>query len=118
LIICDQLTKNFLTYPKEPGFLGSLKSLYKRPTKVVNAVDSFSFQVNPGEFIGLLGPNGAGKTTIMKMLTGIIVPSSGSIKVMDHEPFSAHSRIDSKVGAQAQGYLASKADLKWKATNC
>lgn len=81
------LSKNFVSYKKEPGLKGSLKSFYKREKIVKKAVDTFSFDMKQGEIVGLLGPNGAGKTTLMKMLTGIIVPSEGEVEVVGYKPF-------------------------------
>jgi len=86
MIECTALTKNFRLYQKEPGILGSLKSFIHREWKNVAAVKEFSLSVRPGELVGLLGPNGAGKTTLMKLLTGLIVPSSGTVNVLGFEP--------------------------------
>jgi ABC-2 type transport system ATP-binding protein len=71
---------------KDPGLLGSLRSIVRRRTKDVVAVDGIDLTVAPGERIGFLGPNGAGKTTTLKMLTGLLHPSSGSCLVAGHRP--------------------------------
>ena len=72
-----ELTKTYTTFRKDPGFAGAIKSLFTREIIPIQAVKSTSFSIKKGEFVGLLGPNGAGKTTILKMLTGLIPPSSG-----------------------------------------
>jgi ABC-2 type transport system ATP-binding protein len=86
MILTSKLTKTYSRIEKEPGFKGSVKSLFNRKYKEKAAVDSFDLTVEPGEFVGLIGPNGAGKTTLVKMLTGIIAPTSGEISVLGHYP--------------------------------
>ena len=87
VVDCRGLAKNFRTYLKRPGVLGSLRSFVHREYRLNTAVDAFDLELRPGEFVGLLGPNGAGKTTLIKMLTGIIAPSSGQASVLGYEPF-------------------------------
>lgn len=72
------LAKTYKTFRKQPGVLGAIKSFVSREEIAVPAVKPTSFSINRGEFVGLLGPNGAGKTTILKMLTGLIPPTSGA----------------------------------------
>ncbi len=81
------LTKTFRTYKKQPGFKGALRGLFKREYEQVAAVSDVSFTVEPGELVGFLGPNGAGKTTTLKMLAGLLYPSSGEAKVLGHVPW-------------------------------
>lgn len=81
------LTKSFRSYRKAPGFVGSLKSLIRREPVDTVAVDQVSFTVEPGEFVGFLGPNGAGKTTTLKMLAGLLHPSSGTASVFGFTPW-------------------------------
>jgi len=73
-----ELEKTYTTFKKEAGFAGALRSFFRRETVPVRAVKPTSFTIKKGEFVGLLGPNGAGKTTILKMMTGLIPPTSGS----------------------------------------
>jgi len=80
------LTKTFRRFEKEPGLRGSIKSLFRRKFTDKIAVAGFDLEVEKGEFIGLIGPNGAGKTTLIKMLTGIIAPTSGEISVIGYYP--------------------------------
>ncbi len=86
IIETKNLTKTYQSFTKEPGLKGSIKSLFRRKFITKIAVADFDLSVNEGEFIGLIGPNGAGKTTLVKMLTGIIAPSSGEIYVAGHYP--------------------------------
>jgi ABC-2 type transport system ATP-binding protein len=72
---------------KDPGLKGTLKHFFRRTYRNVEAVRRVSFQIEPGEVVGFLGPNGAGKTTTLKMLTGLIHPSDGSVKVAEQVPF-------------------------------
>ena len=86
IIHTKNLTKAFKRFIKEPGLAGSIKSLFNRKFINKTAVDNFDLTVEPGEFVGLIGPNGAGKTTLVKMLTGIIAPTSGEISVLGFYP--------------------------------
>lgn len=86
IITVKNLSKSFKVYKKEPGLLGSIKGLFKRKYSDIEAVDSISFNISSGEFVGFIGPNGAGKTTTLKMLSGLLYPSSGSIKVLGFKP--------------------------------
>jgi len=85
-IHCTALAKNYRSYRKQPGVVGSIKSFFSRETILVPAVQDFNVSINKGEIVGLLGPNGAGKTTLIKMLAGIIAPSSGKADVLGFEP--------------------------------
>ena len=80
------LKKHYDVHEKEPGLLGSLRSFVNRKTKQVEAVKGVSFALEPGEVVGFLGPNGAGKTTTLKMLSGLLHPSSGQAAVLGFEP--------------------------------
>src|SRR6516165_9316397 len=76
------LTKVYRTYRKEPGLIGAIKGLGKRHYEEVRAADNVSFKVEEGEFVGFLGSNGAGKTTVLKMLSGLLGPTSGEARVL------------------------------------
>lgn len=87
IITVEQLSKMYPVALKEPGMLGTLQHFFKRRYRHVKAVEKISFQIQPGEMVGFLGPNGAGKTTTLKMLTGLIHPSAGSVRVAGAIPF-------------------------------
>ncbi len=86
IIQTSKLTKTFRRFEKEEGLRGSIKSLFKRQFSEKRAVSDLDLSVDEGEFVGLIGPNGAGKTTLVKMLAGIIAPSSGEISVLGYYP--------------------------------
>ncbi len=81
VIKIDDLYKTFKTYKRKKGFIGSIQTLFTKEYITVNAVDGVSFGINQGEIVGYVGPNGAGKSTTIKMLTGILYPTSGVIEV-------------------------------------
>jgi ABC-2 type transport system ATP-binding protein len=81
------LSKTFKVYKKEAGVIGSLKSLFYRKFEQVKAVSGVSFDIEQGELIGFIGPNGAGKKTTLKMLSGLLYPSSGSVSVLGYKPW-------------------------------
>jgi ABC-2 type transport system ATP-binding protein len=83
----SQLTKAFRTYKKEPGFRGAIRGLFRRKYDQTLAVKDVSFIIEPGELVGFLGPNGAGKTTTLKMLAGLLYPTSGSARVLGYVPW-------------------------------
>jgi len=87
IIQTNNLTKQYDYYKKEAGMAASIKSLFKRKKLFVDAVKEISFNIEEGELVGFLGPNGAGKTTTLKMLSGILYPTSGEAKVLGHIPW-------------------------------
>jgi ABC-2 type transport system ATP-binding protein len=87
MIIADRLTKVYRTYKKQDGLGGAIKGLVFRKYDETAAAKDISFQIQKGEFVGFLGPNGAGKTTVLKMLAGLLVPTSGSARVLDYVPW-------------------------------
>lgn len=86
-IIVNNLTKNFEYYKKEQGLHGSITNLFHRKQLVKEAVKGLNIEVEEGEFVGFLGPNGAGKTTSLKMLSGILFPTSGQASVLGYTPW-------------------------------
>ena len=86
MIEVENLTRVFRTYKKQPGFWGGVKGLVKRDFEEIAAAKDISFKIEEGEFVGFLGPNGAGKTTTLKMLSGLIFPTSGKARVAGYDP--------------------------------
>lgn len=84
------LTKIYKVPERDAGLKAAVKSLFKRKHKEVRAVDGVSFDIQPGEVVGFLGPNGAGKTTTLKMLAGLLYPTSGELSVLGHLPEKRH----------------------------
>lgn len=87
IIQAHNLTKVYPIAFKEPGFKGTMQHFFQRKYTYVEAVKGVSFELEAGEVVGFLGPNGAGKTTTLKMLTGLVHPSSGEARVAGHVPF-------------------------------
>jgi ABC-2 type transport system ATP-binding protein len=81
------LTKTFRTYKKQPGLAGAVKGLFRRKYETTWAVKEVSFAIAEGELVGFLGPNGAGKTTTLKMLAGLLYPTSGAATVLGYVPW-------------------------------
>jgi len=86
-IEAQNLAKTYVVSQRGEGFTGSLKGLFSRESRNVEAVKSVSFSVEPGELVAFLGPNGAGKTTTLKMLSGLLYPTGGTLNVLGHVPF-------------------------------
>ncbi len=87
VIEVNGLSKSFRTYRKKPGFKGALSGLFRREYLETTAVRDVRFSVEEGELVGFLGPNGAGKTTTLKMLSGLLYPTSGSARVLGYVPW-------------------------------
>ena len=81
------LTKHYQTFKKQPGLLGAVKSLFRRTYESTTAAAGINFDIEPGELVGFLGPNGAGKTTTLKLLAGLLHPTSGSASVLGFTPW-------------------------------
>ncbi|MGA2692218.1 MAG: ATP-binding cassette domain-containing protein, partial [Opitutaceae bacterium] len=86
MIEVQNLTRVFRTYKKQPGFWGGVKGLFSRTYDETVAAKDVTFSIGEGEFVGFLGPNGAGKTTTLKMLSGLIFPTSGKARVAGFDP--------------------------------
>ncbi|MDY6896591.1 MAG: ATP-binding cassette domain-containing protein [Cyanobacteriota bacterium] len=87
IIIAQDLSKVYPVAIKEPGIKGTVSHFFRRKYREIKAVNNVSFEIAPGEVVGFLGANGAGKTTTLKMLTGLIHPSSGNVRVANNIPF-------------------------------
>ena len=98
MIYVEDLRKEFKKIIKEPGFKGSVKALFKPNKEIVKAVDGISFEVPKGEILGFLGPNGAGKSTVIKMLTGILMPTSGKCVINGQIPQKNRKNYVKEIG--------------------
>lgn len=98
IIEVSKLSKTFKLKLKEKGFKGSLKSIVKPKCKYVKAVNNVSFKVEKGEILAFIGPNGAGKSTTIKMLTGILYNTKGSIKVLGLDPTKDRKKLAYDIG--------------------
>ncbi|WP_254567974.1 ATP-binding cassette domain-containing protein [Oscillatoria sp. HE19RPO] len=97
IIVAEHLSKVYPVAIKEPGLKGTLNHFFHRTYRNIEAVKDVSFQIQPGEVVGFLGPNGAGKTTTLKMLTGLIHPSSGRVEVAGYMPFQRKEAFLQKI---------------------
>ena len=97
LIITENLSKIYPVAIKKSGLKGTISHFFNRTYREIKAVENVSFQIEPGEIVGFLGPNGAGKTTTLKMLTGLIYPSSGRVKIANHTPFNREKSFLQKI---------------------
>ncbi|MBI3352939.1 MAG: ABC transporter ATP-binding protein [Nitrospirae bacterium] len=109
VIEVKRLTKSFDYFKKEPGLKGSIKSLFWRETFYKHAIQDVSFQIEKGELVGFLGPNGAGKTTTLKILAGILLPTSGTAKVLGFDPW----KREKKYQKQFSIVMGQKNQLWW-----
>ena len=94
----QDLRKTFRVRERSAGLIGSLRALYAPKTREVVAVDGVSFLINPGERVAFVGPNGAGKSTTLKMLCGILHPSSGQARVLGHVPWLEREKLSYHLG--------------------
>ena len=98
IIQIRNVTKEFKVLNRREGLKGSLKDLFSRDYKIVRAVDNISMDIEQGEIIGYLGPNGAGKSTTIKMMTGVLEPTSGEILVGGNIPYQNRARNAQEIG--------------------
>lgn len=98
VILVENLRKEFKKTVKEPGIKGSIKSFFKPEVEIVAAVKDISFSAQKGEILGFIGPNGAGKSTVIKMLTGILTPTSGSCLINGQNPVKNRKKYVKEIG--------------------
>ena len=108
-ISVKNLSKTYRVHEKPEGFKNTLKDLFARKYIHKKAVDDISFEINPGEIVGLLGENGAGKTTTLKMLTGILHPTQGSVAVAGFTPTGRKKAFLKKICF----VMGNKSDISW-----
>lgn len=99
IITLDRLSKTFLTRQKEPGLVGSFRSIFRPKVVSQDAVKGITMSVGRGETLAFIGPNGAGKSTTIKMLTGILHPSSGEARVLGLVPWKDREKLAFRVGS-------------------
>lgn len=99
VIAARDLCREFRTVKRQPGFLGSIRTLFTRQYNVVRAVDHVTFSIERGELVGYIGPNGAGKSTTIKMLTGVLVPTGGHVETGGLVPHKHRQQLASRIGA-------------------
>jgi ABC-2 type transport system ATP-binding protein len=105
----SELCKVYRVPEREAGLRAAAKSLVRRRTRDVRAVDAISFEIAPGEVVGFLGPNGAGKTTTLKMLSGLLYPTSGEATVLGHSP----SKRDKELLRRITLVMGNRNQLQW-----
>lgn len=99
IINVKNLNKSFTTYERGTQLRDVIKSVFARKEIIVKALHDISFNIEEGELIGFIGPNGAGKSTTLKILTGILHPTSGEVSVMGYTPWLERKRYVGKIGA-------------------
>ena len=97
-IVMNDVVKEFKVLNRHEGLKGSLRDLFSRDYKTVTAVDHISINIKPGEIVGYLGPNGAGKSTTIKMMSGVLEPTSGKILVNGVVPYKNRTRNAENIG--------------------
>lgn len=109
MIEVEHLKKEFKMNKKYPGFKGAIKSFFSREYIVKKAVDDISFKINDGEIVGYIGANGAGKSTTIKMMTGILTPTSGKVIVNGKVPYENRQENAKDIGV----VFGQKTQLWW-----
>src|SRR5215467_6820311 len=109
MIAVRELRKHYEVHQRAAGLGAAVRSLFHRPTTTVHAVDGISFDIAPAERVGFLGPNGAGKTTTLKVLSGLLHPTAGEVRVDGHEPRRREDAFLRKIML----VLGSKQQLLW-----
>ncbi len=99
IISVHDLYKHFKIARHRRGALGAIRNLFSREYKLVRAVDGISFEIREGELVGYIGPNGAGKSTTLKMLTGLLAPTRGELRVNGYVPWRERRAYVGKIGA-------------------
>ena len=108
-IVVDGISKTFKVSKRSSGMKAALKSFFKREYVYVDAVKDISFSIEKGEIVGYIGPNGAGKSTTIKMLSGILLPTAGNIRVNGFNPFKDRKKYVSNIGV----VFGQRSQLAW-----
>lgn len=109
MIKLENVTFRYQTFRKSPGITGTIRDLVHREKDEILAVHPTDLNVSDGEMVGLIGPNGAGKTTLIKMMTGILPPTTGSLTIGPHTPFKRDFEFLNEIGV----LLGQKSQLSW-----
>src|SRR5262245_38726888 len=109
MIEVSDVVKTYRVHVRQPGFASAVRSLFNRSFRDVRAVDGISFRIGQGEIVGFLGPNGAGKTTTMKLLTGLIHPTSGRLDVAGYVPQKHEKAFKKRISL----VMGQKSQLVW-----
>ncbi len=97
-VVCEDLAKSYMRKLRQPGLVGAVRGLFRSEQQVVPAVRELSFTIERGERVGLIGENGAGKSTTLKMLTGILRPTSGRLEVLGLDPWRQRQKLAARIG--------------------
>jgi ABC-2 type transport system ATP-binding protein len=112
VIVVNNLSRSFTRYQHAVGWKGSLKNLISPQRETVHAVNDISFSIDAGEFVGYIGPNGAGKSTTIKMLSGILTPTSGNVLINGLRPTEQRKKHTMNIGA----IFGQRSQLWWDLT--
>src|SRR5256885_12552583 len=97
IVTAEQLSKTFQVKVRDPGLRGALRALFRPRYRDVHAVRDVTFRIDPGEIVAFLGPNGAGKTTTLKMLAGLLYPTSGRVEAAGFNPWTGGPPLNRRV---------------------
>ena len=109
MIKVNDVCKEYYVVKKDPGIKGAIKSLFTRDTKTIDAVHHLSFDIEPGEIVGFIGPNGAGKSTTIKMMSGILTPTSGEILINGMDITKHRKEVVQNIGV----VFGQRSQLNW-----
>ena len=109
MIELKSISKQYKIAVKEKGFKGAIKSFFNRKYKIVDALKDVSFKINDGEIVGYIGPNGAGKSTTIKIMCGILAPTSGECIINGFNPFNDRKDYVKSIGA----VFGQRSNLSW-----
>lgn len=98
MIVAENICRYFKVLNRREGLWGTAKDLFSRDYRIIKAVDDISFTINKGELVGLMGPNGAGKSTTIKMLIGVLKPTSGRLFIDNFDPFKDKHSFIKRIG--------------------